>query len=101
MAALRSTVLELALEELERDLDEVDKEMLERLLELELLRRELLELELLERELLELEEVAVAFFRPGTRIFLSFNRTFLSSKTSSSSLRLMTFMTFSAALSPT
>lgn len=79
-------------EELEEDLD--DAEELERSLELELLERELRE-----RELLELEEVL--FFRPGTRIFLSFIRTFLSSRISSSSLRLITLMIFSAAFSPT
>lgn len=67
-----------------------------------LLRREeeLLELELTERELLELEE-DVVFFRPGIRIFLSLISTFLSSRTSSSSLRLITLIIFSAALSPT
>lgn len=59
------------------------------------------ELGLLERELLELEETAVLFFRPGTRIFLSFIRTFLSSRISSSSLMLITLRIFSAALSPT
>lgn len=75
-------------EELDEDLDD-EEEMLE---------RELLELR--ERELLELEEDAVLFLGPGTRIFLSFRSTFLSSRISSSSLWLITLMIFSAALSP-
>lgn len=79
-------------EELEEDLDDAEEEMLE---------RELLVRELRERELLELEEVAVLFFRPGTRIFLSLISTFLSSRISSSSLMLITLTIFSAALSPT
>lgn len=55
----------------------------------------------LERELLELEEDLVPFFRPGTRIFLSFNRTVFPSGASSSSLKVITFMIFSAAFGPT
>lgn len=108
-------LLEAILEELlELTLDLLLEELLELLLSLFdllpmgststilLLRREeeLLELELRERELLELEEVAV-LFRPGIRIVLSFISTFLSSRSSSSSLRLITLIIFSAALSPT
>lgn len=75
--ALMSTTLLVRREE-ELEEDETEEDMLE---------RELLERELRERELLlELEEVDVLFFRPGTRIFLSFIRTFLSSIISSSSL---------------
>lgn len=65
----------------------------------ELLEEELLELR--ELELLELEEDDVLFSRPGIKIFLSLISTFLSSRISSSSLMLTTFMIFSAALSPT
>lgn len=88
-----STVLLWRREEaLEEDTDEAEE------LELDLLERELRERELLE---LEEEEEEVLFFRPGTRIFLSFIRTFLSSIISSSSLRLTTLMIFSAAVFPT
>ena len=84
LLALRSTILLVRREEL----DEEE----ERLLEL---------LDLRELELLEEEEDLVAFFRPGTRIFLSFSKTFLSSTVSSSWLLLITLMIFSAAFSPT
>lgn len=55
----------------------------------------------LERELLELQEDLVLFFRPGTRIFLSFNRADFPSGASSSSVMVMTLIIFSAALGPT
>lgn len=77
------------------------EEELEELSEEEALERELLELELVDRELLELDETDVLFFRPGSRIFFSFIKTFLSSRGSSSSLRLITLMSLSAAFSPT
>ena len=79
-------------EELEEDLDEdldEDEELDEA------------DDERLERELLELDEDDDLFVRPGTKISLSFIRTFLSSITSSSSLMLITLMIFSAAFSPT
>ena len=92
MGATMSTILLLLREEeLEEDLDDTDEDKLD---------LELLERELEERELLELEE-AVLFFRPGTRIFLSFISTFPSSRISSSSLTLITLTIFSAAFSPT
>ena len=82
-----------ALDEEEEEEEEDEEE--ERLLEL------LLELDLRELELLEEEEALVAFLRPGTRIFLSFSKTFLSSTVSSSWLLLITLMIFSTAFSPT
>lgn len=96
----RSNILLLRREE--EELEEVLEDLEEELLERELLERELLERELLERELLELEdEDFVLFFRPGTRIFFSFIRNFLSSSvSSSSSLRLTALIIFSAAFSP-
>ena len=77
LLALRSTIL---LARREEELDEEEERLL---------------------ELLEEEEDLVAFFRPGTRIFLSFSKTFLSSTVSSSWLLLITLMIFSAAFSPT
>lgn len=76
-------------------LERREEELEERLLEL------LLELDLRELELLEEEEDLVAFFRTGTRIFLSFSKTFFSSAVSSSWLLLITLMIFSTAFSPT
>lgn len=74
-------------EELEEVLEELDEERLER--------------ELLELELLELEcKAFVLFLGAGARIFFSFIRTFLSSRISSSSLKLTALMIFSAAFSP-
>jgi len=95
---LRETFLLRRREDELDDWDEEEDEMRE--LNLELLEL-LLDWDLRERELLDEEEDLVVFFRPGTRIFLSFSKTFFASMVSSSWLMLITLMIFSAAISPT
>ena len=81
------------LDDLDEAEEEEEEEEEERRLEL------LLEWDLRERELLEEEEDLVPFFRPGTRMFRSFSKTFFST-VSSSWLMVITLMIFSAAFSP-